>query len=232
MVGSLGTLGMIATATFRLHPLPEASETLLISKRSASAMRSLIAEMKQAQLEAAAVAAMGERSGFDVAVRFEGFRAGVIEQRDRLSRMSGCEILSADDAERFWLRHDAIRAAGPLRFKIAALPSAIEIVSDSVVPLLLRAMKSGALVWYPMSGLGFITGAPADDQRIASAIRDAREVLVKARGSLTVEAAPVAIRQLVSMWGEVGGALSLMQATKQKFDPGRRLAPGRFVGGI
>ena len=237
MVGSLGTLGMIATATFRLHPLPEISETLLVSHRSASAVRSLIAEMKQAQLEVSAVAAIAEGNGFDVAVRFEGFRAGVVAQRDRLSGQlragGGCDILDADGAQRLWLRHDAIRAGGPLQLKIAALPSAIEMVSSSVVPPLLGAMTGAGFVWYPMSGIGFITGTPADDERIAAVIRKSRDMLVKARGSLTIEAAPVAVRRLVNMWGDVGGdALSVMQATKQKFDPGRRLAPGRFVGGI
>jgi glycolate oxidase FAD binding subunit len=33
------------------------------------------------------------------------------------------------------------------------------------------------------------------------------------------------------MWGDVGG-LGLMRAVKHQFDPGDRLAPGRFVGGI
>ena len=51
MVGSLGTLGMIATATFRLHPLPESSETLLLKKRSPAALRRLLADLRQAQLE-------------------------------------------------------------------------------------------------------------------------------------------------------------------------------------
>lgn len=235
MVGSLGTLGMIATATFRLHPLPESSETLLMRNRSAGAVRTLIAEIRQAQLEVGAVVAIAEGNAFDVAVRFEGFRAGVVAQRDRLShlhRASGCDVLHADDASRFWLRHDAVRTGGPLKIKIAALPTAVETVSHSVAAPLLGGLTNGGFVWYPMSGLGFITGIPIDSELCAIAIESARQVLVRAGGSLTIEAAPAAVRQRVSMWGEPGGAFSLMQATKQKFDPGRRLAPGRFVGGI
>src|SRR5260370_29039499 len=49
--GSLGTLGMVATATFRLHPLPEASETVLVPGRSATTLPALIAAERDAQLE-------------------------------------------------------------------------------------------------------------------------------------------------------------------------------------
>ena len=233
MVGSLGTLGMIATATFRLHPLPEASETLLIEKQSAAAIRKLIAEMRHAQLEVVAAAAVSEGPAFDFAVRFEGFRAGVVEQRNRLlALLHDCELLEVGEAQRFWQRHDQMRTTASLRIKLAALPSAIETLSNSIIPPLLGSLQRGGFVWYPTLGLGFVTGTPTVNQETAAAIGTAREALVQAGGSLTIEAAPPAIRQLTNSWGEPGNALPLMRAMKQRFDPGRRLAPGRFVGGI
>jgi glycolate oxidase FAD binding subunit len=39
------------------------------------------------------------------------------------------------------------------------------------------------------------------------------------------------VRRIVDMWGPVRG-LALMRRVKEQFDPGRRFAPGRFVGGI
>jgi glycolate oxidase FAD binding subunit len=183
-------------------------------------------------LEAAAVVAIATADGFDVGVRFEGFQAGVVAQRDRLSHLGRCDVLKAGDATHFWQRHDAVRTSGPLKLKIAALPNAIEMVSKSVVAPLLDGLTDGGFVWYPTFGVGFITGTPIDDERSAAAIESARQVLTAARGSLTIQAAPAAIRQRISAWGEPAGTLPLMQATKQRFDPGRRLAPGRFVGGI
>jgi glycolate oxidase FAD binding subunit len=226
MVGSLGTLGMIATATFRLHPLPEVSETLLIRNQSASDLRNLMTEMKRMQLEAAAVAAIAAGPRFDIAVRFEGFHTGVVEQRERLLRV-GAGFSRPGPAESFWRRHDEIRAAGPMRLKIAALPSAIELVMRDVVAPLRGVLSGGGFVWYPTLGLGFLTGATTKDQEIAAAIQTARRSLV-----LTIEAAPLAVRRLANSWGEPGAALPLMRAMKQRFDPARRLSPGRFVGGI
>src|SRR4029077_19282472 len=129
-------------ATFRLHPLPEISESLLMTNRNAAAVRNLVAELRQSQLEAAAVAAIAAGTGFDICVRFEGFHAGVVAQRDRLSNLGRCDVLNADDAKRFWLRHDAVRAGGPLRLKIAALPNAIEMMSASVAAPLLGGLAN------------------------------------------------------------------------------------------
>ena len=227
MVGSLGTLGMIATVTFRLHPLPENSDTLLLTNRNAVALRKLIADMRQAQLEPAAVAAIAHGTGFDVAVRFEGFRAGVVAQRDRLSRLSKCEVLDSAGAKQFMSRHDAIRTAGPIRIKIGALPSEIERVG-STIDEIVRGMSGGGFVWYPMPGLGFVTGTAVDERRVATAIESARKFFAGVHGSLTIAGAPPGI----DAWGEPAGSHPLMQAMKEKFDPGRRFARGRFVGGI
>lgn len=232
MVGSLGTLGMIATVTFRLHPLPEHSETLLLRDQNAAALRKLILDMRQAQLEAAAVVAIAGGGSFDVAVRFEGFRAGVVAQRDRLSRLVPCDVLDAAGAKEFQSRHDAIRGPAPLRLKIAAMPSDIEMVASRIIAPLLASLKEGGLVWYPTAGLGFATGTPVEDRATAAAIESARQLLVAAGGSLTIGAAPIGVREHAGAWGAAGSAQPLMQAIKQKFDPGRRFAPGRFVGGI
>jgi glycolate oxidase FAD binding subunit len=43
--------------------------------------------------------------------------------------------------------------------------------------------------------------------------------------------APADVKAAVDVWGPVAG-LDLMRAVKNRFDPQRRLAPGRFVGGI
>jgi glycolate oxidase FAD binding subunit len=49
--------------------------------------------------------------------------------------------------------------------------------------------------------------------------------------SAVVVHAPPGVRDLVDPWGPVP-SLSLMRAVKDQFDPGHRMAPGRFAGGI
>jgi glycolate oxidase FAD binding subunit len=51
------------------------------------------------------------------------------------------------------------------------------------------------------------------------------------RASVVVLHAPADVRACVDLWGPLP-ALRLMRAVKDQFDPSRRLAPGRFAGGI
>jgi len=44
--------------------------------------------------------------------------------------------------------------------------------------------------------------------------------------------APPELKRAVDAWGPPGDALGLMRRVKERFDPDRRLSPGRFVGGI
>ncbi len=51
-------------------------------------------------------------------------------------------------------------------------------------------------------------------------------------GSVVVLDAPEQLRAGLDHWGPVGDALPLMRRVKNRFDPGQRLSPGRYVGGI
>jgi glycolate oxidase FAD binding subunit len=51
------------------------------------------------------------------------------------------------------------------------------------------------------------------------------------QASAVVVHAPEGVRAAVDMWGPVP-SLALMRAVKDQFDPGHRMAPGRFAGGI
>ena len=89
MVGSCGTLALLATVTFRLHPLPEAEGSVRVDGLSPAGLRGLVRAMGEARLEPAAVAALVENGAEEdgvhtLGVRFEGFAPGVDEGRDRL----------------------------------------------------------------------------------------------------------------------------------------------------
>jgi glycolate oxidase FAD binding subunit len=219
MCGSLGTLGFIATCTFRVHPVPEATQTLVSQGLSALEVNAAAAAMRAQQLEPGALIATRTAPGrFDLAVRFEGFGKGVEQQ---VKKAQGIARLAVAD-DRAWSEHAALLSAGPTRLKISALPTQLSKV-DSALP-------QGRLGWYPLLGLGFVAGDIGVD-----AIAAARAALFG--GSLVVEEAPAALAsdpraETIAAWGPAPAGLALHQAVKNRFDPQGLLAPGRFIGGI
>lgn len=229
--GSLGTLGLVATAAFRLHPLPEATSTVLASGLRAEAVVALVAAARSAQLEPACVVALSAGAArFDVGLRFEGFGRGVDQQVSRIAELARASDLTAEllgdtAAAAFWRRHDAVRAAAPLRIRLAALPSRF----PSVAPLV---SGLGDLAWYATLGLGVAGGAVGDAAAATAAVTAARAQLVAEGGSLVVETAPPALRAAIDPWGPPPPSFAVMERLKRRFDPDRRLNPGRFVGGL
>ncbi len=208
MCGSLGTLGLIATTTFRVHPLPESHATLVARGLPASGVFALVKAMRAAQLEPAAMVATREETTWEIVVRFEGFESGVKQQREKLRTLGAFE----DEGDSVWAAHAAFRTAGDARVKVAALPSQLEQVV-SALPAEQR------LCWYPTLGLGFAMGS--------FEFESARHTLAALGGSLTVEAAPSG-----SAYGAPPDSLRVHQSMKARFDPRDLLAPGRFIGGI
>jgi glycolate oxidase FAD binding subunit len=193
--------------------------------------------MRSRQLEPAAAVALSAGGRLDLGVRFEGFGPGVDQQGERLldlGRRAGAaaERLDEAGARGFWERHDRLRAAGPLRAKLAAPPASLPAVVRDATDPLLRTLQGGGFAWYPTLGLGFATGGPTSAEAVRAAVQQARAALHGLGGSLVLAAAPREVRAVVDVWGPPPPAVALMRSLKARLDPERRLAPGRFVGGI
>ena len=246
MVGSLGTLGLIATVTFRLHPRPESAGTVRFPDLDAEAVRRVVLALREGQLEPGAVAALVHEGGddlgvrfdgrFELGVRFEGFEAGVRQQTTKLLDLAtrqgwGAERLGADAARDFWARHDLAREApAGFRAKLAAQPMELERVANAAMGSLFTALEHARAVSYPLLGLAFVSGEVRGPGQVVAAVNAAREAL--AVGRVVLHGAPAEVRAGVDVWGPAPAALPLMRAVKERLDPERRLAPGRFVGGL
>jgi glycolate oxidase FAD binding subunit len=158
MCGSYGTLAFIATATFRVHPLPE--RTLSLRARGADPVE-LVRRVRTQQLEPAAMLALGEGGGWDVYLRFEGFGAGVRAQREKLRELEECE----------W----PAPASGGVCIRFAALSTQAAEVAKALAPL------RGRLSWLPTLGVGWGFCAAADPP----AVQAARRALAAMGGWLT-----------------------------------------------
>ena len=239
MVGSLGTLGLIASATFRLHPMPERREWHAVATRSLRDVRTLCRALLDRRLEASAVIALAEAGACATYVLFEGFGPGVESQGKRLREVArdlfGGDVSRVDaqggvDAAAL---AEGARSYGNVRLRISTPPAFVPSLEYDILAPLRSAYQECRVVLYPTVGATFVGGFPRDGDRFVSALEGARAAAEAAGGNLViVECAEPSLRERIDVFGALPDSFPIMRRLKERFDPERRLNPGRFLGGL
>jgi glycolate oxidase FAD binding subunit len=232
-VGSYGTLGVIEWAWLRLRPVPEATlvcVALLDASAEADVAALAAARRPTARVGALVDAALlpeppARGAARALVIELAGDAAAVEQDEQALARELGARRGEARAV-------DALRdaqGAGPLRVRIAALPSGLGAAAEA-----LRA-GGGAVLAYPARGLvwaRFALDGPEDERSAALALRAASAASRLAHGACLLEAAPVAAREGREVFGGTARTLALERAVKLQYDPAGILNPGRFAGGL
>lgn len=245
--GSHGTLGLIAEAAFRLHPLPQASAYVTVTCATAADAAHHVRTAIESQLapSAAEIERPAPGAAMSVGLLLEGAADALPE---RVARM--CDILGsqagADTVPPAWWGR-SVAGAGGVVLRIAFPPGALAAVLDAVDEAAGRrpgAAAGGDPALHPRvrgsAGAGVLeVGLDGD-----TAPEAARSFLTALRHHLAahpdwgdVPGASVTVMRTwpgmdaATAWGPVP-ALGVMRAVKDQFDPGHLLSPGRFAGGI
>ena len=237
-VGSLGSLGMIATATFRLHPLPETARALRVAGCDGATLQAVVRDVTARQLEPAAfLAALNESgSAYDAIVVFEGFAAGVDEQQSRFEALVTERGLRAErlaDAARATGVDEEVRTYGDLRVRLSVPPAHLTALERDALAPLARAVAGPRAVTYPSLGIAFFSGYAADVAGVANALAAARRAVEALAGNLVLlDVRDRTIADRLDPYGTLPASFFLMQRLKDRFDPEHRMNPGRFLGGL
>lgn len=241
LTGSYGTLGMIAQVTFRVYPLPEASQTVVLSGQ-AEALEQAAQTLLSSALTPTAVnllsaplmeiLGLGQTGG--LLIRFQSIVASVQQQADRVLQVGQSLGLTAtdyptEDEVALWLRLQELmllpQAEGAIACKIGIRPTA----AVAFLSQLAQWLPDAIALLYAGSGLGQLV-LPATTP-IATLLQ-LRQFCQERGGFCSILQAPAAIKQQIDVWGYAGNALEIMRQIKQQFDPNHLLSPHRFVGGI
>ncbi|MCW2782375.1 MAG: glcE [Marmoricola sp.] len=225
LTGSFGTLAVITQVAFRLHHRPLSSRWVHRSVTDVQAARATVARVLHSQVAPVALEVDWPLDGPGrVAVLIEGAPAGIDERAHGVAALLGGDTETADDGPPW-------RAVYPWTADEVALKLTTQL--SSVPDLLSDARRHGVAV-RGSAGTGVLYGAlpgDVDAGTAGKAVTALRNACVATGGSLTVLDAPADLKAGLDLWGEVHG-LALMHQVKDQFDPGHRLSPGRFVGGI
>jgi glycolate oxidase FAD binding subunit len=229
--GSLGTLGVIAEANFRLHPLPEASRTLAVAVENAQAAQQAAQAIIHSQVEATAVELRWDDENRTVSVVLESIPSGVeakVETASFLLQPFG-EVRELSEDEEI----APFSSAGEAVLKVSAPPNELAGVLDSVLGAAGRRDVKATIAGHAASGvtLASLSGGGTDAQ--AEIVEELREIRSRRGGNVVLQRAPLDLKKRVGTW-QTGGRddLGLMRRVKEKFDPRGGLNPGRFIGGV
>lgn len=232
--GSYGTLGIISQMTFRLYPLPEASQTLLVMGKSES-IATLAKNLRQSGLTPTAAEILSPSlvqyleygEGMGLMLRFQSIPESITEQITQVTQLAhslNCQskIYSDLDEVNLW---EQLQKSITVPTSEAKITCKIGLTPSAAVDFLTQLDRYGLGMVNLSSGLGKLILKK-------KAIQKMRSLCQTHQGFLSVLEAPKLIKQTIDPWGYNGNALDMMQKIKQKFDPNHLFSPNRFFGKI
>jgi glycolate oxidase FAD binding subunit len=243
--GSYGTLGLITEANFRLHPMPEQSTWLTLDAADPATAAAAVRAVADSPLTPSAIELSWPAADLPltVSVLLEGDESSVAVRTDRMTALIGRGLAGRqpDQAKQSGsqLSYPTVAADGTC-LRVAFWPGQLAKVLTAIRTAAVANELDPAIAG--SAGAGVLTlavPADADSDAVARCVMELRAGLaglsagsvVPSTASVVVVHAPPDVRDRVDLWGPVS-SLGLMQAVKDQFDPQRRMAPGRFAGGI
>ncbi len=236
--GSLGTLGLIATANFRLHPKLEAARTVVVELSNTEEAGEATQAIMHSQIVPSALELhWGEKTKL-LTVLIEGIPPAVEAQTETASFLfkpfGETQTLSDDEAGFLGplTPPDAPEAEDEVALKIAAPPVDLAGVLDSVLGACERRGVTPRITGHAANGVTLVGLSGGGEEAQVRVVEELREIWVRRGGSLVVQKAPLSMKKRIDAWGPAGDYLGLTRRVKEKFDPRGVLNPGRFLGGI
>ena len=243
--GSLGTLGVIVEATFKLRTLPETRAVARITRPDMTRAQELLERIRTAPLEPLFIEFVADvpvaGSGFVLVVGFGGPKEDVADQATTLRSLvceEGLEELSDEDAAAVMAELRDSRALGEafLRLKASLLPTKVPFFMAALDDEGERSGLTMAVQAHAGNGIIHVRVERPDarDPRGLgyAVVEGLRAEAAALGGTLVVEQAAPDVKPDLNLWGGGIEGLALMRRIKQTLDPEGVLSPGRSVSGI
>jgi glycolate oxidase FAD binding subunit len=217
MTGAFGTLGVITEVTFRLHPIPQHTQTFTVSAPQATQLAGLMHSIHDSHLLAQAMQLRGDSTGFHLDIQLDAHPD--VRQSEVLHTLTGTAGLKLDSgSDEIWNAREQI-LENKDRIAVKATMMAVD------VPHFANLLQTygGTSV---TQAYGIMTASLYSINDII--FSSFREEFEAKGGSVTL------LRQYEGLtnFGKPSNAEPLIREIKRQFDPNRTLNPGRFIGGI
>lgn len=241
-IGSLGTLGVIVEATFKVQPLPKVNTQMVVGCDTIEESCGVAREATRRGLSV--VSAIIDHYTWQALAKpyllwlsVAGTHAGVdraLREITDLASESGLESWESPTADkrpggRPWAKLNAeieFREVTGIEFKVAVSPRQVAgLVSDLTAlggQLHLCALPTVGLVRADWRNI-----TAAETERLIGGVRAA---VGRHGGSALVLFSDLDLKRRIDVFGDPPPAFELMRRVKNQFDPNGILSPGRFAG--
>lgn len=233
--GSLGTLGVIAEANFRLHPVRDVSRTVVAEiDGGPQEIHAAADAVVRTQAEPTAIELRYEEDEKLISVLLESIEGGIEAKVQTISHVLGSHgtVRDPQDGDQLGDTLPSAEEEDAL-VKISAPPAELTAVLDSVLGAAeRRGLNHPKITGHAGTGVTFVGLSGEDVGAKAETIGELREIWGRRGGSVVLLGAPRELKEKVGVWGPPRDDIGLMGRVKDKFDSRVIMNPGRFVGGI
>lgn len=230
--GSMGTLGLIAQANFRLHPIRDVSRTVVVEiEGGPRQVYEATHGVADTQVEPTSIELRHTEDETLLAILVESIEGGMQAKVDTVTHVLKGYGEVRDPLEGSQLGE--VVPEGETVVKISAPPAELAGVLESFLGAAERRGLDGPrITGHAATGVTFAGLSGGDTGAQAEVIEELREIWTRRGGAVVLLEAPRELKERVGAWGSPRDDIGLMRRVKDKFDGYGNMNPGRFVGGI
>ena len=238
-IGSLGTLGVIVEASFKLAPTAKVERTAVATFETPGQACAFAADLQHRRLSLRAVQLLNTTAASAVELAQQGLCALVLDlagtpqavERSRreigdLAQDAAADLHDEENTAKAWENRTRLGTTenAYLLCKATALPTHLPALIESLETV----DGSPHILALPTVGVLYASWPRLEDAE--AAVGRLRTAVIAVDGSLVLERCPPDIKPHLDVFGDPPPSFDLMRRVKEQFDPKGILSPGRQVG--